>query len=329
MLIGVIILVIFRAPFILSSAIVNGGVLDIARLKPIDVGLFKSALRSDPLNARANAYLGQHEFLSGNMSSAIPYLRDAITQQPNNSLTGLYLGIAYQSIGETQLAIGIWQQVHAENYFLSLGQQLLIQGDPESAQEQFSTALMILPGSFDARFGITKCLQSLGNHLSAIKLLLDLVAEFPKSVPVHQAIFTSYLALKDYASASLWDEKTAELVSADYAPLYRGRAYLYLGDYNHAIEELKRAAQLDAKNDYPYYLLCLAYRNQGDLRSAELACQKRIELSQKPSASYYVDLADIFLESGNMVSARNTYEQALRISPNDPDAMAGIRRISP
>jgi tetratricopeptide (TPR) repeat protein len=76
------------------------------------VGYFQNAQRTDPgyvfgadLQARPLSYLGRAQYLEGNYAQARQTLEKAVSQDPNDHVAELYLGLTFARLGEQQKAL--------------------------------------------------------------------------------------------------------------------------------------------------------------------------------------------------------------------------------
>lgn len=93
--------------------------------------------------------------------------------------------------------------------------------------------------------------------------------------------------------------------------------------YPQAIEEYKKATEIEPSYSTAYNLLGYAYRQAGDFAGAEKAFQKYIELIPK-DPNPYDSYAELLLKTGRFDDSIVQYRKALEIDPNFLNAHQGI-----
>ena len=108
------------------------------------------------------------------------------------------------------------------------------------------------------------------------------------------------------------------------------RAHFNLGgyffgqqQYAQAIEQYKKATELEPSYSTAYNLLGYSYRQTGDFAGAEKAFQKYIELIPK-DPNPYDSYAELLLKMGRFDDSIAQYRKALEIDPNFLNAHQGI-----
>jgi tetratricopeptide (TPR) repeat protein len=90
---------------------------------------------------------GQALFVQNKPQEARPLLESALTDDPSNEKTYLYLGIIYQQLGDTQKAIDILKQGLAvstafkELFYYNIGNDLYARKDFAGAEAMYSSAI--------------------------------------------------------------------------------------------------------------------------------------------------------------------------------------------
>jgi tetratricopeptide (TPR) repeat protein len=101
--------------------------------------------------------------------------------------------------------------------------------------------------------------------------------------------------------------------------------YFFFGQqqYAQAIEQYKKATELEPSYSTAYNLLGYAYRQTGDFGGAERAFQKYIELIPR-DPNPYDSYAELLLKMGRFDDSIVQYRKALEIDPNFLNAHQGI-----
>ena len=90
---------------------------------------------------------GEALFVQNKPQDARPLLESALTDDPSNEKTYLYLGIIYQQLGDTQKAIDILKQglamstAYKELFYYNIGNDLYAQRDFAGAEAMYSSAV--------------------------------------------------------------------------------------------------------------------------------------------------------------------------------------------
>jgi tetratricopeptide (TPR) repeat protein len=102
-----------------------------------------------------------------------------------------------------------------------------------------------------------------------------------------------------------------------------GGYYFGQQDYADAIEQYKKATELEPSYSTAYNLLGYAYRQSGDFAGAEKAFQKYIQLIPS-DPNPYDSYAELLLKMGRFDDSIAQYRKALEIDPNFLNAHQGI-----
>lgn len=100
-----------------------------------------------------------------------------------------------------------------------------------------------------------------------------------------------------------------------------GTAYIESGDYNGALKELLKAAQLDPQDPRVHYFLALAYRGKGYQEKAIEECKRAVELKDDYSEAYNL-LGTIYMTKGLHDPALASFKKASENMLYDTPAVA-------
>lgn len=93
-----------------------------------------------------------------------------------------------------------------------------------------------------------------------------------------------------------------------------------------AIERLQLAARKAAKHPQVHQLLGLALLNAGDLEGAQGALKKAVSLAPQ-QAEFQAQLGDVYRARRQAVLARQSYERALKLEPENGYALVGMGQL--
>jgi protein O-GlcNAc transferase len=147
----------------------------------------------------------------------------------------------------------------------------------------------------------------------------------PPQAPTYVAIAGSFASFADFADAVTTMNKAIALVPDD-PSLYEQRGGFYLQAKNFArayqdYETASKVARFTASRATVYADLANVYDQQGDFLSAERAIALAIRLAPY-SAHFYVQSGDIHKDAGAAQAALVLYDQALHRARIGPDAEA-------
>jgi tetratricopeptide (TPR) repeat protein len=309
----------------------------------IVAGALRQVLLYEPWRKPAWEQVGRAELAAGRVEEAIQALRQA---EEAGVLTpeGLYqLGEAYASRGDLQSAKETWLVLvrlpGSENVelksraFEQIAQVQREAGDIPAAIATLRDWRSLEPAN-------AKVLFLLGLHLSVIDpreslpLLLEAARLDPAYTPAAQALRRGFgLATTNedpgYAwlmigralgSAEQWDlAAKAFRQSVEVAPQY-AEAWAFLGEArSHLGEngkvELDRALELNPNSTLVRALLALYYRRSGDPAQA-LVYLEEVARQEPEEPVWQVELGNTQVETGDLIAAREYYEQAIQLSPN-------------
>ena len=123
-------------------------------------------------------------------------------------------------------------------------------------------------------------------------------------------------------------ERSIDLKPTAEGYTFRGWAVSFLGYLDEAIEDCKKAIQIDRDFGNPYNDIGVYLTKLGKLDDAipwleNAKTAKRYEPRHFP----YLNLGRVFLAKGDEMRALDEFVKALEIQPGDPGAIEGLRNI--
>lgn len=136
-------------------------------------------------------------FMDNNPEEAVPMLRAAIEQEPQRSELFLYLGVAYEQLGEYKQAIEIYRRglksagSDATDFHHNIGTNYLRMGELESAVEHFTKALQAngdYAPAYLNRANTRVKLESYEKAIADYQLYLSLKPDSPQKGSIEEMI---------------------------------------------------------------------------------------------------------------------------------------------
>ena len=255
---------------------------------------YKLALDADPTSKYLTSGLAELYFRTGRVRDAVLAAQDEIKKDPNNLDAHKLLGSIYlRSLGDGQqqqggspqdevlkLAIAEYEKIVALEPSsvqdrLMLGQLYSFAHDSAKAEEQFSAAEKIDPGSEDTALNLARLYTEQGDAARAIKVLNNL----PE------------------------DDKTSK------TEFVLGASYERLKDTHHAIEAYKKALDLEPDNLDTERALARVLLNDNQLTAALTAYQD-IAAGDPTDPEAYLRISEIQRRQGNYEEALATLKKA-------------------
>jgi tetratricopeptide (TPR) repeat protein len=129
---------------IMKTALSRGGEHVPGVVEPVMV-ILKKAESWWPSNPTIPEAYGRMYSLAANNQKAIPWFLKSQQRQPENIITKLELGNAYNKNGDYEAAIRLWRSIGAGSYFLGKGRSTDLQGDYSLASQWYTLAVKINP----------------------------------------------------------------------------------------------------------------------------------------------------------------------------------------
>jgi tetratricopeptide (TPR) repeat protein len=165
-----------------------------------------------------------------------------------------------------------------------------------------------------------------GRPADAIPLLLEAVAIDADNAAAHQGLALAYSLESDWAAGEKHFAKLIQLEPLEarhYVNL--GTLYNRQGEYQKAVDALRRALQRDRRNVHGYFNLGLAYRKLKQTAMSVSAYKEAIRLDPD-FAEAYVNLANVFIDMGNRQQAVQMFKKALALKPDFAKAQRGLEK---
>jgi Tfp pilus assembly protein PilF len=122
--------------------------------------------------------------------------------------------------------------------------------------------------------------------------------------------------------------RSLEVCPTAEAHTFLGWAMSWQGDIDGAIEECKRAIEVDPEFGNPYNDIGAYLIEQGDLDGA-IGWLERAKLATRYEAPHfpYLNLGRVYIAKSQTTRAITEFEHALRLHPGDPVATASLAKL--
>lgn len=169
-------------------------------------------------------------------------------------------------------------------------------------------------------------LMESGKHDAAAPLFQQVVNQDSDHVAAHEGLALAC------SMASNWDAAEKHFAKLIQLQPMQARHYINLGtlynrkgDFQKAVDTLRRALQRDRKNANTYFNLGLAYRKLKQTAMSVSAYKEAIKLSPE-FAEAYLNLANVLVEMGSLQQAVQMFKQAIELRPTLEKAKRGLEK---
>ena len=267
----------------------------------------KEAVRLDPNYAWYHAGLGRILVELGKPEEAVKELNISVNLDPEHVFAHLYLGVAYKTLDNNELARDNFEKAW------NLGFE---KSDFRNAALAMDSASEIMPKNslYLARSG--EAYRMLGQYDKALAKLKRAVKIEPQPAWVYGSLGDVYRRKGDFKNA---EENLKKAISLDpnsaWAYAHLGEAFSEQGDLDNAEENLKKAISLEPDSAWAYASLGDIYRQKGEFKKAIRNLEKAIALNSAYALAY-ASLGRVYSDKGNHEKAIAAIEKALELDPD-------------
>ena len=167
-----------------------------------------------------------------------------------------------------------------------------------------------------------------GKAREAKVVLADLAKRYPKEADLHLLLAIASLRLREAQAAELY-VRQALAIAPDHAEARTLLGWIDLEirrDYDAAVQEYSRVAELKPEFAEAYNNLGVALKKTGDLEQAVVNFNRALELR----AGYGEARSNrgwVYVEQKRWREAREDFEQALKSDPQDEGALYGLSQV--
>ncbi len=245
-------------------------------------------LRPDAVDARSN--LGVALASTGRYQEAIVEYREALKRRPDDPHIRVNLALAYYKPGRIAEAAALFSELHVE----------------QPADRQI---LLLL----------ADCWLRQGEDQKVIDLLTPVDERDQSDLAIAYLLGTALLRDRQVARGQQIVNRILSNGDSAEAHLLLGTARLNAMEYEAAIADFQKAAQLDPHLPEVYSYLGRAHIQTGDTAAARLEFQKELEENPNDFESN-LNLGALLRLDQDYAGARRLLDRALRVRPGDPAA---------
>ena len=253
--------------------------------------LLKREPASSPEAQRVTALVGIAQYGVGEYGAAIPYLKTAAANDPQNLQFRLLLAHSCLSTRQFQCVLDTYHEIlnlNAESAEADMlaGEALDEMHNPGGAIEQFRAAVKADPREPNAHFGLGYLLWTQKQFEEAARELQAELANVPDHAQALAFLADTYMELGRSSEAMPLIEKALKIdPDQPRAHLDLGILYADAGRREEAIREFKTAARLNPEDPNPHWRLARLYQAMGDKAAANLEFQKTSSLHKQENES--------------------------------------------
>jgi tetratricopeptide (TPR) repeat protein len=258
---------------------------------------YKEYLKENPASVQAHSNLGAALAALGYYEDAISEYTAALKQDPANVGVGLNLALAHYKTGQIALAA-----------------------------EQLTSLHGRVPENRKITLLLADCLLQSGNNPKVIELLKPINEKDPDDLATVYMLGTALVRDNQLNQGQFLIDRILRNGDSAEARLLLGTTKLQRMDYAGALEDLKRAVDLNPKLPSVYGFYGQSLMATGDTAGAAVAFRK--ELEENPNDfTANLSLASLLRQDQDYDGALKLLERALRVRPRDPGALYQVAAI--
>ncbi|MBI3654483.1 MAG: TonB family protein [Acidobacteria bacterium] len=292
----------------------------------------QEAARLNPNSAEAHQRLGEEYMKIGRYEDAINSFRDALRLKPDYQEAYRELAAAYTRLGSFDEAIMIFEQAlekfpNDTDLLEEMGHLLESRQRYAKSAAVFKKLTELEPENQQMFYRLGYNQQMLNRHEEAIQSFAQAIQLDANFTRAYHGLGWSHQSLGHKAEA-IAAYQQALSIKAPYDRLAvihenLGRIYRSMNRPDQAMEELKKAVEIDPYRDPAYCLLGEAYLNLSRLNEAVEALQKGVELNPINCCSMnYLGMA--YIKLGRLPEAETILRRAIEVSPEVPDGYMNL-----
>jgi tetratricopeptide (TPR) repeat protein len=253
--------------------------------------LLKAEAPSRAESRRLKTLIGMAEYGLQDYSAAIPYLKEATTEDPQNLPFRLVLAHSCFAAKQYQCVLDVYREIlnlNAESAEADMlaGEALDEMQDHAGAIQQFRAAVKANPKEPNVHFGLGYLLWTQGQYAEAADQFQAELTNVPDHAQALVYLADSNIKLSHINEAQRLLQKAVRIKpDLEMAHLDLGVVYADSGRQAEALRELKFAAKMNPEDVAVHWRLAQLYRSMGRRREAEAEFEKTKTLSKAADES--------------------------------------------
>ena len=258
--------------------------------------LLNKEAADSPDAQRLNALIGLASYGVGEYAAAVPYLKAAATNDPQNLQFRLVLAHSCLSSKQFQCVLETYHEIltlNAESAEADMlaGEALDEMHNTAGAIEQFRAAVKADPKEPNVHFGLGYLLWTQNQFEEAAQEFQAELANVPENAQALAYLANAYMQTNRAGEALPLIEKAIEIdPGLERAHLDLGVLYADGGRRDDAIRELKLAAKLNPADSNPHWRLARLYQAMGNKEEANVEFQKTKTLHKEETDTIFSKL---------------------------------------
>jgi tetratricopeptide (TPR) repeat protein len=316
-----------------SEALIYKGQILTRQGKPSEaVEALQSAIKSDPNSGVAHYHLGIAFDLTGNPTRAESEWRDAIRLRPD--LTDAYRALAaaaarkndMQGLAQNAEQIINTQPLSPDGFLLRAAAETNRKQFPQ-AEQDIQKAIQLAPQSPAGYVQLGNLRQSQSKYSDAQKAFQQALDKDPASSDALQGLMNVFLSQKQTDQAiSVANAQIAKVPNSSAFHDLLGSALFTKKDLQGAEAELKKAIQLDRNNSDALVKLGQVQVAMGAIDQAIATWEQSIKDNPR-DANFYVLVGEAYQTKGDAAKARQMFQKALDLQPENPLASNNLAYV--
>jgi tetratricopeptide (TPR) repeat protein len=253
--------------------------------------LLKAEAPSRAESRRLKTLIGMADYGLQDYSAAIPYLKEATTEDPQNLPFRLVLAHSCFAAKQYQCVLDVYREIlnlNAESAEADMlaGEALDEMQDHAGAIQQFRAAVKANPNEPNVHFGLGYLLWTQGQYAEAADQFQAELTNVPDHAQALVYLADSNIKLSHINEAQRLLQKAVRIKpDLEMAHLDLGVVYADSGRQAEALRELKFAAKMNPEDVAVHWRLAQVYRSMGRRREAEAEFEKTKTLSKAADES--------------------------------------------
>lgn len=267
----------------------------------------EKALLLNPDHFQIYNNLGTAYLLIGQRDKAINCYQNAIKINPKDPVSYYNVGSIFQIQNKHRQACDYFKKAYnlenRESYLVSLALSEMKAGLIEDAAKHYKALVLLHPEKDSFQYNLASCYELLKNHEQAIAIMKRLLSRNPKSVSMAQKLANLYIEIHQFRKAKdLYDDIILKVAPTSDVLYQYAILSTQLYDTDTAEKIFKKVIKMDPDNATVHKDLGVIYLNQRLFDYAKDEFQKALQLAP--------DDFDIVLEYANYLFAMSEYNEA-------------------